>query len=472
MPRLLKRKAVRWVLIVLGSLALLAAAAFGVFRWKFIPSVPDADFPAPKTQEEAYAQDLTYLRGYADYEKALEDPDRRSRFVGFVDEALEDLGDMTPARFELLVSRAVALADNAHSNVSAIGRTRRVNHVGVRTASFPSGHYVLQATTEHAELLGSQFVSIEGHDVEDVLDSFVSTFGGPERRSRFFGHLLIASPQLLHADGFATSPDRVSMTFRLADGSEIERSLDALSPNEDRRQPFGREVLDYRVPEDDEGEWLHLMEGRAPPLALDSPDEPFWSRHLDEAGVYVRINYNYDYGGRSLTGWLDDLAAEMRRQEPRFAIVDLRFNGGGTDATAAFAKELPSLVAADGPIYVLTSVETFSAGIGAAAQFKEYGGRRTKIVGSLVGDRLRFVGNGGTPYVLPNSGISVRVWSTWEDYADGCWEWNECFWLSPYFRHPGVGDLDPDIPVVTTFDDYARGHDPLVAAALADFRGG
>jgi hypothetical protein len=29
------------------------------------------------------------------------------------------------------------------------------------------------------------------------------------------------------------------------------------------------------------------------------------------------------------------------------------------------------------------------------------------IVGSLVGDRLRFVGNGGTPYVLPNVRVTM-----------------------------------------------------------------
>lgn len=31
-------------------------------------------------------------------------------------------------------------------------------------------------------------------------------------------------------------------------------------------------------------------------------------------------------------------------QSPGFAVVDLRFNGGGTDATNGFARELPSLV--------------------------------------------------------------------------------------------------------------------------------
>jgi hypothetical protein len=470
-PSFFERPAVKRSLIAIGVLALGFAAIVVTFYRKFVPSVPEANFPEPASQYEAYVQDLTFLKGYADHEKALDDPEKRERFLTFIDRALEDLQGMTPSRFELLVARAVALADNGHSNVSPVSRTRRFNHMGVRTGPFDSGQYVIQAMNRHADLVGAEIVAIEGTPVEDVLDSLASTFGGVAHRSRFFGHLMVISPQLLHADGFSESPDEVVVTFWLPDGTLLEREMSGEMLGDDRRHPYGREVLRYRVPEKDEGEWVHLLEDREPPLVLADPEEPFLRRFLDEGGVYIRLNYNYDYGGRSLKGWLKELEGGMRERRPAFAIVDMRFNGGGTDATAPFAKKLPSLVVDDGPLYVMTSAQTFSAGIGASAQFKEYGGGRTKIVGSPVGDRMRFVANGGASWVLPNSGLSIRVWSSWEDYADGCWDWGECFWLSPHFRHPGVGDLDPDISAVMTFADYVEGRDPLLEAALADFRG-
>jgi hypothetical protein len=262
------------------------------------------------------------------------------------------------------------------------------------------------------------------------------------------------------------------LTFKLANDEIHNIYLDGSMLPDDGRLPFGREVMDYRVPEKDEDDWIHLMAGHEPPLYLAEPDEPFLYRHLDEPnGAYVKINYNYDVNGHSLKDWLRQVASDMRTRQPDFAVVDLRFNGGGTDATNRFAKELPSLVSNEGTIYVVTSRETFSAGIGAAAQIKKFGGERVRIVGGLIGDRLRFIANGGALFKLPNSGISARVWSTVENYADGCWDWRECFVLSPFFLTGGVSELDPDIVIPTNFADYVGNRDPVLNTIVAEVTG-
>lgn len=84
--------------------------------------------------------------------------------------------------------------------------------------------------------------------------------------------------------------------------------------------------------------------------------------------------------------------------------------------------------------------------------------------------KLRFLANGGTPLKLPNSGISVNVWSSIEDYADGCWDWKDCFWLSPMFRTEGVGNLTPDMPVKPSFGDYVDGKDIIVETIIRDIK--
>lgn len=471
MKRFFKKTWVKVTLIILAVLLALGGIAFWTFNQLFIPSVPAAEFAEPASQVEAYEQDLEYLALYPQLEKAFEDETKREAFADYLAGVREELDTMTPARFELVVARAVALADNGHSNVSAIGRTRRVNQLPVRFGPFEDGQFVLQVRKGHEELLGAELIAVEGRLTSDVVAAFLPYFGGVQRRSAFFSHLFITSPDLLHAEGFTAAPDAATLTFRLATGETVERRLEGARLDDGQRQPFGRELMDHRVRAADEDNWVHLMDGQAAPLYLAEPDEPYLYRRLeDPAGAYVKINYNWDIDGRSLTGWLKEVMADMRERQPAFAVVDLRFNGGGTDATARFAKELPSLVAGDGPIYVVTSRETFSAGIGAAAQIKQFAGDRARIVGGLVGDRLRFIANGGTPLVLPNSGIVARVWSTWEDYADGCWDWGECFWLSPFFREEGVSDLEPDIPVPLDFGDYVANRDAALEAIYADVR--
>jgi hypothetical protein len=463
---------VKVALLSLIALSVLLVAGYLVFKWRFIPSVPQPEFPEPASQLEGYVQDLDYLETYADFEKALEDQTKRDAFLRYIEALRTQLDTMSPERFEVVVAEAVALADNGHSNVSPVGMSRRVNHFPIRTGPFEDGEFIIQAKRGYEHLLGAEIVAVEGHPIADVTDSFVSLYGGTEDRSRFFSHLYINSPALLYGKGFTASPDGASLSVKLANGETTDVYLEGALLPEGRRSPFGREVMDYRVPEEDAEDWLHLMAGSEPPLYLAEPDEPFLYRNLDDAnGAYIKINYNWDVNGRSLKGWLKDVSSDMRKRKPGFAVVDLRFNGGGTDATNRFAKDLPSLVQNEGTIYVVTSRETFSAGIGAAAQIKKFGGDRVRIVGGPVGDRLRFVANGGDLFKLPNSGISAPVWSTIEDYADGCWEWSQCFWFSPYFLREGVGDLEPHMLIRTNFADYAKNRDSVMDAILAEISG-
>ncbi len=462
----------RWVkrfLILAGSGILIMIFIAGIFAWMFIPWIPDADFQKPANNLEAYTQDLNYLLEYADYEKAFDDSIKKQQFINYIEAAKKDLKAMTPARFELVVARAIAFADNGHTNVSPISIGTRVNHFPIRTGPFEDGEFVIQATKENSYLLGAEILEIEGHSIQNVVDSFVPFFGGIERRSRFFTHLYIMSPDLLNAQGFSKSSTETELTFRLADGTIVKRTLSGISPKMGKREPFGREVMDYRVPAGDQTSWVHLMQDYKPPLYLKDPDKPYLFEALEkEGGAYVKINFNMDIGEYSLTEWLESVAQDLKSRKPKFAIIDLRFNGGGTDATAAFSKELPNLLQNNGPIYILISRETFSAAIAAAAQFKKYGGSRTIIVGSEVGDRLRFVANGGAVLTLPNSKINIRVWSAYEDYENGCWDWTECFWLSPFFREAGVGNLNPHKLIPLRYSDYSRNTDPVFDYAVQD----
>jgi hypothetical protein len=472
MRQFLRKKWVKVTLISVGCLALLSGAAYGTFQWRYIPSVPEPDFPEPASQFEAYTQDLDHLETYAQLEFAFRDAAKREAFRRHIGHLRTQLESMTPERFEVAVAEAVAIADNAHSNVSPLSISRRVNHFPIRTGPFEDGEYIIQAKNGLEYLLGAEIVAVEGHPMADVTDAFVPMFGGPENRSRFFAHLYTNSPALLHAKGFTASSDGAELTLRLGSGEMLDVFLEGAMLPDDRRLPYGREVLDYRVPEEDTEDWQHLMAGEEPPLYLAQPDEPYLYEYLDEAnGAYVKINFNWDIDGRSLKGWLKEVEDDMRGRQPEFAVVDLRFNGGGTDATNRFAEQLPHLVVNDGPIYVATSRQTFSAGIGAAAMIKKFAGDRTRIVGGLVGDRLRFIANGGVPLELPNSGISTRVWSTVEDYQDGCWDWADCFWFSPFFREDGVGDLQPHIGIALNFADYVDGRDAVMETILAESNG-
>ena len=58
MRRFFRKTWVKVTLGILGCLAVLFLAAYGTFRWLYIPSVPEPEFAEPADQIEAWSQDL------------------------------------------------------------------------------------------------------------------------------------------------------------------------------------------------------------------------------------------------------------------------------------------------------------------------------------------------------------------------------------------------------------------------------
>ena len=185
MRRFFRKTWVKATLGILGCLAVLFLAAYGTFKWLYIPSVPEPAFAEPADQIEAWSQDLEYLELYADIEKAFDDQDKRDAFRRRIAALRSELEAMTPARFEIAVAQAVALGDNPHSNVSPLSMSRRVNHFPVRTGPFEDGEFIVQAKRGYEYLLGAEILAVEGHPIDAVTNDFVSLFGGPENHRCF-----------------------------------------------------------------------------------------------------------------------------------------------------------------------------------------------------------------------------------------------------------------------------------------------
>jgi len=157
---------------------------------------------------------------------------------------------------------------------------------------------------------------------------------------------------------------------------------------------------------------------------------------------------------------------EVVSRRPKYAIVDLRPNQGGNFFnTVLFTQALPRLLPPDGRVFVLVGRATFSAALVTAAMLKANGGNRTVLIGETMGDADRFWAEGGN-MTLPNSKIEVRYSNGLHDWASGCTDLDTCYWAAVAFGVRHIS-LAPEVYVEPTFADYAVGHDPALAAALA-----
>jgi hypothetical protein len=82
-----------------------------------------------------------------------------------------------------------------------------------------------------------------------------------------------------------------------------------------------------------------------------------------------------------------------------------------------------------------------------------------------MGDANRFWAEGGN-IALPHSKIEVRYSDGFHDWAAGRTDLDTCYWAAVAFGVPHIS-LAPEVYVEPTFADYAAGHDPVLAAALA-----
>lgn len=460
-------------------MAIAAVIAAGVTAWKadaivdhvlnlrYGHTLPKARHPAARGAAEEHQQDLDYLAQLPTVDRSFTAASG-AQFRARVAELRQRSASLTPAQFLMGVAAAVALADNAHTNLDAAAWRERLNSAPVRFAWFAEGLYIVRAMAPHAALLGARVLAIDGYDPAQLDRETGRYFGGTREHAHVASTLLLESPQALH-ELYPQAPDD-RLVLSVEDGGapraiELPAVTSADAPAAARP---GRLLSTAPLAGEKPGEWKTLLDpAREVPESLRDPEHLFYTARLGEGRVLYmhpwRISNGFDPGvGRAI-----DAAVGPASDPPWQRIVlDLRFNDGGEYPTVYRAiQALARRLDPAGRLVILTDNTTFSGAIITAALAKHFAGARATIVGERAGDRLAFWAEGNA-IELPNSRIKVNTSTGYHDWARGCRELR-CYWPNFYYD-VAVGSIDPDIPAAWRFDDYRRGVDTVLTRALKD----
>jgi hypothetical protein len=375
----------------------------------------------------------------------------RSRFA----ELAETADQLSDAEFELAVAEIAALAHNGHTGVFLGRWPLAFNRLAVRFLLADDGLYVADATPEYEPLVGSRVVNVGGHDIAALRAVWKKYYARTASGRDESMHVLLESPELLHAAGLSASPNSVEL--ELADGRMVSVGTASTWP---APQGIWRFLPPSRL--------VELAEAgrvQGDPLSLREPAELFRLVELpDRDAVYVQFRANHYFGGGDMRAEATRAIARLRELAPRFVIVDQRFNlGGDLNNTRDLMQAIPEVVGDDGRVVAITSGRTFSAGIASLGYLKQAGGDRVTIVGAPVGDELEFWAE-GSPITLPVSGTLLGVATERHNYMTGCPE-SDCH--GSIQRHPiRVQTLEPDLRPRLTYADIVGGRDPYLEAAL------
>jgi hypothetical protein len=210
--------------------------------------------------------------------------------------------------------------------------------------------------------------------------------------------------------------------------------------------------------------WAHLTPARGQAALAFHDFEKTFRRLRVGCVAYLELKQIVDVGDEKIADFLASSEADLAADKPCAAIIDLRFNTGGDYTnTYGFAGRLPDLV--EGPIYVLTSPQTFSAAITTTAFIKQAAPDRVHILGEHVGDRMPFFSEGGRG-CLPNYHLCFGYETGMHDYMHPCTDPDVCYWLNFVYR-ARVATFDPEETLHTSFADWNAGRDPVLDRALA-----
>ena len=429
-------------------------------RYGGMPAAPA--YPQPRDQAEANMQDLDYLARFTDADRAFSD-EARVEFARRVAKLRERSATLSRGELLMGVAKALAVADNAHTNVERAYWRAYLNSAPVRFEWFEEGLFIIRAREAQAALLGSRVLAIDGMAPELLVRDASKYFGGSPEHARVSSLLFMESPQALHVVHPDVPADRLSLSLDDGKGTVEKVELTAVDPRDAPPVVRPGRLLS---PESEFGEkapWRGVL-GGTPPESLRDPSHNLYVARIAEDVLYLHLwSIRSDAKGR-----MDDQihAALKQRERWRRVIVDLRFDTGGDYPDLYHAiEELPSHLTRDGKVIVITDNTTFSAAIITAALVKHFAGPRTVIVGERPRDRLVFWAE-GNQVTLPNSKIDIALSTGLHDWARGCRDWARCYWPNIWYGAIGVGNVEPDVRVAWRFEDYRRGVDTVLERAL------
>lgn len=321
-------------------------------------------------------------------------------------------------------ARLVAQIGDGHTYLELPESLRRYP---LRLRLFGDTFRVTAAAPEHAEILGSTVLAIDGTPIDEAYRRMRRLMA--EENEQYVVNntpWMMGYAELLHAEGLVDQMERAEWRFMTPAG-ELSTTLEPVPAGAAPRLLSARRQL---------------------PLALQRPGEPLWAEMLDEGPtLYVNVS---GYPARpEFRAFFDSVFDIIDRHSVQRLVIDLRENRGG-DFTKARQLLLPRLQdhRLNDPerLFVLIGRATFSAAMTNAADFRTT--TRATLVGEPTGARPNGWQEKGT-FLLPNSNLTISVSTQYYRFMDA-----------------DVDAVLPHVHIPITFDAFQAGADPVLEWVL------
>ncbi len=440
------------VLKILILTIILSSVTGLLVKWNFIEDyfILSKKFEKPESRIEAWQQDLKYLR--YDYLKVCRsfDDKTKKRFISEVYDIENNLDSLSDNQILVRIMHAVALANNAHSNV----KYNYLPKIGMRASWFKEGLYITKASSSKKDHLGKRITKINHLTVDKIVSEFNDYIPGNIYNKRH------SIPNLIINPGFWNGIDAGYSSNQL-----IIEMIDSLGQPE--TDTFGIEPINsalinlYWTDKPDSIFVKYKKTFDSLPLYLSSPFKSAFYKMLNDKSIYIQLNSSTNKG-IVLREFADNLKILLDSNNFENIILDIRLNNGGNYRLTKKIKNhiLHEVAGNDGHLYLITGNQTASASINLAASLKSKLNDNITIVGEPIGDNLIFWAEPKI-FKLPNSELRISASTYQHNLKDGGFIPFKTYWGNLFCDFASNG-LDVDVPVKISIYDYISYKDPVM----------
>jgi C-terminal processing protease CtpA/Prc len=352
---------------------------------------------------------------------------RATAFSRKIDEIIGKLPDYdNDDQVTIDLSKAIASLGQVHTN---LGLTEE-KVLPFRLYMWQGHLYVIDTLTGFREVLYTELTKINGHPVSAVMAQLTDVISRDNEQGLLVNiPRYIIRPSILHGLGVIKDTDKVKLTFKQEDGTDIKKTVQPVSQNDTTLKlisPYKDTLLS----------------------SINSKRNYSFTNLSAEQTMYVAYNSCAEDSEYPVKRFVQDIKTSQKASPAQKVIVDLRANGGGNSRVIQpLMTSLSQDLVLKNHILVLIGRGTASSAMMNASEFRE------EMQAKLLGEPTNGDPNkpGEIQFLpLPESSLTV-IYSTSEFH----------------FSTTADDALMPDIPVDYTIGDYRQGIDPVLNAALA-----
>lgn len=347
----------------------------------------------------------------------------------------ERIPNLDETQIVMEFSRLAAMLRDGHTSVNLNPFASKMHRFPFKAIKLKDGVLVVATTPEHADINGLQLVSINAKPVAQVLEEISPFYSWENQAARFhFAGDKLGIAEMLRAAG-ATANDHQA-TFEFSSPGAADFHSVELTP-----VPFKGTT------------WKGIAirpQGPAAVSMQNHPESLWWEAIPNTRTLYVRYEHCRDDQHKTIREYGQEILQLLDRQPFERLIIDLRQNGGGNSALLepfisrlAGRKELKPR----GSLITLIGHGTFSSAQLNAVSLREKA--HSVLIGDPTGQKPNSYGEIKN-FILPNS--KLEVW------------YSTKHWVTEKGDPPSTM---PDVLIEVTMDQYLKGQDPALEAALA-----